>query len=33
LLLQALLNASSFQIQALVVLKILSGISPPGFII
>ena len=33
LLLEALLNASSFQIQALVVLKILSGISPPGFII
>jgi hypothetical protein len=33
LLLETLLNASSFQIQALVVLKILSGISPPGFII
>jgi hypothetical protein len=33
LLLETLLNANSFQIQALVVLKILSGISPPGFII
>jgi hypothetical protein len=33
LLLETLLNARSFQIQALVVLKILSGITPPGFII
>lgn len=33
LLLETLLNATSFQIQALVVLKILSGISPAGFII
>ena len=33
LLLETLLNAASFQIQALVTLKILSGISPPGFII
>ncbi len=33
LLLETLLSASSFQIQALVGLKILSGISPPGFII
>ena len=33
LLLETLLHASSFQIQALVGLKILSGISPPGFII
>jgi hypothetical protein len=33
LLLETLLNASSFQIQALVGLKILSGISPAGFII
>ena len=33
LLLETLLNARSFQTQALVALKILSGISPPGFII
>jgi hypothetical protein len=33
LLLETLLNAASFQIHALVTLKILSGISPPGFII
>jgi len=33
LLLETLLNAASFQTQALVTLKILSGISPPGFII
>jgi hypothetical protein len=33
LLLETLLNAASFQTRALVALKILSGISPPGFII
>jgi len=33
LLLETLLNATRFQMQALVTLKILSGISPPGFII
>ena len=33
LLLETLLKAASFQTQALVTLKILSGISPPGFII
>lgn len=33
LLLETLLNSASFQTQALVTLKILSGISPPGFII
>jgi hypothetical protein len=33
LLLETLLNAARFQTQALVTLKILSGISPPGFII
>ena len=33
LLLETLLNAASFQTQALLTLKILSGISPPGFII
>lgn len=33
LLLETLLNAAGFQTQALVTLKILSGISPPGFII
>ena len=33
LLLETLLSAASFQIQALLALKILSGISPPGFII
>src|SRR6185369_1586181 len=33
LLLETLLNAANFQTQALIALKILSGISPPGFII
>ena len=33
LLLETLLKAASFQGQALITLKILSGISPPGFII
>jgi hypothetical protein len=33
LLKQTILNAASFQTRAAVVLKILSGISPPGFII
>ncbi|MGH9871602.1 MAG: hypothetical protein ACRD9S_03940 [Pyrinomonadaceae bacterium] len=33
LLLETLLNAAAFQAQAQIVLKILSGISPPGFII
>ena len=33
LLLETLLKAASFQTQALVTLKILSGISTPGFII
>ena len=33
LLLETLLKAASFQTQALITLKILSGISPPGFII
>ena len=33
LLLETLLKAASFQTQALIALKILSGISPPGFII
>ena len=33
LLLETLLNAASFQTLALSTLKILSGISPPGFII
>jgi hypothetical protein len=33
LLLETLLNAASFQTQARLTLEILSGISPPGFII
>jgi hypothetical protein len=33
LLLETLLNATSFMMQGRMVLKILSGISPPGFII